>query len=262
MDLALAFQRSFARRQAHQVIDVPGGCCVLDPRYPASYHHNRLIISGRPTADEIIAAAEATLGGSGLGHRMLVIEDDVHGTACAQALAAAGYQHESNLVMRHPGGGTGRPADPAIRVGPVSVADLSQATHDEWRANLPDADESVLTQLVARRATLADGADQVQFLAVRDPDGRVLSHADLYLHPAAEGPGRVAQIEDLVTGAEHTGHGYAGAILAEALRLAEDAGCDLVFLVADGDGWPQHWYRRLGFAPIGRFHGFIRPGQT
>ena len=258
-DSALTTLRSFARRQAHQVVDVHDGFAVLDQRYPMSYHHNRLIVTGRPAPAEIIATADAVLGGVGLTHRMVSVEDDQHGSTCVPAMNRAGYRCETNLVMCHPGG-PGRQAGSAIAVESVSMADLAESAGEEWRARLPNADEATITQLVHRRATLPQGAERVRFLAVRDATGRVLSHADLYLHATATG--RIAQIEDLITGQGHTGNGYAGAVVSEALRIAREAACDLVFLVADADDWPQRWYRRLGFTTVGRYRDFVRTGDV
>jgi hypothetical protein len=34
--------------------------------------------------------------------------------------------------------------------------------------------------------------------------------------------------------------------------------CDLVFLLADAGDWPQTWYARRGFNPIGHSHAFTR----
>ena len=45
--------------------------------------------------------------------------------------------------------------------------------------------------------------------------------------------------------------GHADAILARALDLAADAGCDLVVLEAAADDWPRHWYARRGFEVVG-----------
>lgn len=54
----------------------------------------------------------------------------------------------------------------------------------------------------------------------------------------------------------HTRRGYGDIILATALHQA--VGCDLVFLLADAGDWPQTWYARRGFNPIGRSHVFTR----
>jgi N-acetylglutamate synthase-like GNAT family acetyltransferase len=88
--------------------------------------------------------------------------------------------------------------------------------------------------------------------ALEDENGTVGSWADVYLD-AAQG---IAQIEDVVTADTHVQRGYAQTILATALQHASDY--DLVFLLADPDDWPHHWYIRRGFNPIGRFHIFTR----
>lgn len=96
------------------------------------------------------------------------------------------------------------------------------------------------------------------FLAVRDDAGHIVSRADLYVDRSAG----VAQIEDVLTSPEHTGRGYARAVMAEGLRRARAAGCDLIVVTTDVDDWPRHLYARLGYAGIGEYHTFVRPAST
>jgi hypothetical protein len=44
--------------------------------------------------------------------------------------------------------------------------------------------------------------------------------------------------------------------LSAALRAAE--GHAFVFLVTDAEDWPQNYYRRLGFEPVGIESRFLR----
>jgi GNAT superfamily N-acetyltransferase len=209
---------------------------------------------------------------------MILIEDDRHGRACAETLVAAGYQHETDVIMcgdltagpdpagpdragadpagagADPGGADPAGAEPGVQVAQVSAADLAEGERRLWRNRLPAADQETIRQLVERRATLAGAADQVSFLAVRDGAGVVRSRADLYVDPASG----MAQIEDLATDPRHLRRGYARAILAEARRRAVAAGCTRAFLVADADDWPSRWYARLGYRPVGAFHLFTR----
>ena len=55
------------------------------------------------------------------------------------------------------------------------------------------------------------------------------------------------------------GRGHADAVLARALNLAAEAGCDLVALEAAADDWPRHWYGRRGFEVIGSTWSADRP---
>jgi GNAT superfamily N-acetyltransferase len=60
----------------------------------------------------------------------------------------------------------------------------------------------------------------------------------------------------------HVGRGYARAIMAEGLRRATAARCDVLFVEADADDWPRHLYTRLGYVTIGRTHAFTRSAAS
>ncbi|RSN06566.1 GNAT family N-acetyltransferase [Nonomuraea sp. WAC 01424] len=240
---AIAFQHAFARRKSPAVLPVPGGFAVLDERYPMSHDDNRLIVeSGRPGA--ALAAAEETL--AALGHRLVCVDDDRLGQEFRPAFAAAGYEHDTNLVMAFHGV---RPAAsaPAERLG---LEELLPVLRAEWRESLPHASEQVVEGLAARAATRTAGADRVEFRAVRAPGGQVAARADLYVHDG------VAQIENVYTGERHRGQGHARALMTAL--LAETADAELTFLVADAADWPREFYARLGFVPLGRTHAFLR----
>jgi ribosomal protein S18 acetylase RimI-like enzyme len=64
--------------------------------------------------------------------------------------------------------------------------------------------------------------------------------------------GGTAVVDSVETAPEHRGRGHGHALLAEALALAGEAGCDLVTLEADAADWPRYWYARLGFTEVGR----------
>jgi Acetyltransferase (GNAT) family len=244
---ATDFLVSFARRQAAVVHEVPGGLVVLDPAYAASHEHNQLILNGAATPAALPALAETALGH--LPYRRITILDDATGTACAPALAAAGFIHDVELVMTHPGDAPA-PASPAEQ---VTAADMRPALIPRLCAWMPQAPDHVIYQLADRRSARLRGASQVRFLAVRDERGAIASWADLYLDPAQG----IAQIEDVMTAEGRTRRGYAGIVLATALHQA--AGCGLVFLLADANDWPRTWYARRGFTPAGRIHVFTRP---
>jgi len=242
-----AFRLSFARRQAAVVNEVPGGVAVFDPRYPESHDNNQLFID-RADASGIIALAEKALGH--LPYRRITVLDDAAGTACAPALTADGYGHDTELVMTHSGAA---PAPGSFAEAElVTLQELRPALIRQLSAWLPRAGDAVIDQLAGRRAARLRGAEQVRFLAARDADGTIASWADFYLDPAAG----LAQIEDVMTADAYARRGHGDAVIATALRRA--AGCDLVFLLADADDWPRTWYARRGFTAIGRTHVFTR----
>ena len=63
--------------------------------------------------------------------------------------------------------------------------------------------------------------------------------------------GATAAVDSVMTDPAARGRGYGDAVLARALGLAADAGCDLVVLEAAADDWPRHWYARRGFETLG-----------
>ncbi|WP_441249743.1 GNAT family N-acetyltransferase [Kitasatospora sp. McL0602] len=242
-----SFLVEFARRQAAQVIEVPGGFAVSDEEFARSHEHNQLVIDGSVDPAELPGLAEETLGQ--LPYRRISVADDGLGLACAPVLAAAGYGQETVVVMTHTG-----PAPVAGRAEPVELAAVRPVLARQLRVWMPQAEPETVRQLVDRRAARLRGAEQVLFLAARDADGEVGSWADLYLDQGAG----IAQIEDLVTADDRAGRGLARAVVTAGLARAAEAGCGLRFLLADAEGWPQHWYARLGFTTVGRMHVFTR----
>lgn len=242
-----SFLVAFARRQAARVVELPGGFAVLDDAFRHSRADNQVFLDGAVAPEAVPALADEAL--AGLPHRLVSVLDDEAGSACAGAMARAGYRHTTLLVMTHrgpvPAGGAARETELDALRGPLGR---------RWRGFLPGVEEEVVRQLVDRRAARRRGAPVVRFLAARTAEGEVASWADLYLDPV-DG---TAQIEDLMTSGEHLGRGYGDAVLAAALREAAGHGCGLRFLTADAADWPRHWYEGRGFRVVGRSHCFER----
>jgi hypothetical protein len=246
-DRATAFLAAFARRQAAESKDFDGGFAVRDPAYARSHDHNQVVVTGTPDPAALLAHADALL--DGLGHRRITVLSEAHGEACAGPLTAAGYAHGAEVVMIHQGP---RP-EPVRAAEELTPAALHGPLARQTRVWMPHEDEETVRHIAERRAVRLRGADEVAFLGVREAGeraGEAVSWGDLYR------TGPVAQFEDLVTADAHTRHGHADVVLATALHRAADA--ELFFLLADPDDWPQHWYARRGFVPVGRVHVFTR----
>ncbi|TDD22994.1 hypothetical protein [Nonomuraea diastatica] len=70
----------------------------------------------------------------------------------------------------------------------------------------------------------------------------------------AERPHRLVCVDD-----DRLGTTFAPAFAAAGYELlAEVAEAELVFLVADAADWPEDFYGRLGFEPLGSAHAFLR----
>lgn len=254
LDRIVNFLEQSTRRQAERVLDSAVGFTVLHSDYPASYDHNKVVITRSVDGVNPVAIADITLAQVGLAHRLVIAERDELGCAIADAFVRDGYHHQENLIMRYDGPPAGQPATPQPGVVQVDASELAEFDRSGWRVELPDVSAEVIEQLVTRRATRVLAAEQVAFLAVRDATGHVVASADLYLD-AGFG---TAQIEDLRTDPAHRNRGFARALLAEGIRRATRWGADIQFLVAAADDWPRHLYRRLGYVEVGRSHLFSR----
>ncbi|TNM30774.1 GNAT family N-acetyltransferase [Streptomyces sedi] len=247
-----AFLADFARRQARRVEEFPCGFAATNDALPHSRVDNQLFVE-RPLPDPAALPALADRALAGLPYRLVTVFDEGTGEAAIGPFTAAGYEHTAELLMVHRGPVPApRPGGP--RAGTVELAALRGPLARRWRGFLPDADEEAVRQLVERRDVRRGGAETVHFVGSPTGGGEIAAWVDLYLAPAAG----LAQIEDLLTAEEHLGRGHGHAVVAEALRLAEAAGCATRFLVAEADDWPRLWYARLGFTTVGRIHAFER----
>jgi GNAT superfamily N-acetyltransferase len=244
------FELEFARRQATDVDPVPGGIAVRHRDFPASHNNNRLLITEQADPAAVLDAADRVL--TDLEHRLVTVYDDEFGTAFAGVATAAGYDHVPLVAMAYTGDA---PPPPAVPVEAVDVATLLPSLRREWRQLLPAGADGRIEQLARRVTARLNGAERVDFIAVLDDARQVLARVDLYLQDG------VAQLEYVDTAPGHRGHGYARAVVHEALRRARAAKCGLIFLFAEERDWPSRWYGRLGFTKVGMIHEFTRtPG--
>ena len=71
--------------------------------------------------------------------------------------------------------------------------------------------------------------------------------------------GAIAQVEDVAVLPEHRGAGLGRLVTCAALAAGLALEPELLFIAADDEDWPKELYARLGFDPVGRIAGFLRP---
>ncbi len=241
------FEDRFARAQASSVVELGWGHALLQERYPASWQHNRLVVTSAVEPERVVAAADEVLGGAGHAHRLVQFLHDERGAAAAPVFAAAGYGvHEEIVTMIHSGE---LPARTASRAEAIGFDELRPSLLRDWRADYPDDTDEEITQLADRVQLYPLGAD-VTLLAVRDESGDVLARGELYV---ADG---IAQFENIVTRPESRGNGFARDLVMAALHRSAGAGADLWYLIAHATDWPRAWYRRMGYRDTTRVHVF------
>jgi GNAT superfamily N-acetyltransferase len=101
------------------------------------------------------------------------------------------------------------------------------------------------------RERLNDQVVAVTDVVVRNQE-RVVASAQIRID------GATAAVDSVMTDPEVRGRGYGDRVLATALDLAHEAGCDLVVLEAAASDWPRHWYARRGFAVVGSVWDVVR----
>ncbi|MGH7640893.1 MAG: GNAT family N-acetyltransferase [Candidatus Dormibacteria bacterium] len=242
-----AFSQKVARQSATDVVAVRGGFAVLSPEFSASYEHNCLFITEPVPPAQLVSEADRVLGGAGLEHRCLELALERVEPGWLREFAEQGYRIRRTLAMAVRGPSQRSPRAPVERVDYAQVRDLATAS---WRRSLPQSSDDVIRQLVDRRR-LTERACRVSHHLVRSAAGPV-SRCELYLDPPT------AQVESVETEPEWQGRGFAAAVVLDAIALARDSGCDLIFLYADADDWPQQLYRHLGFEAVGMTHTLER----
>ncbi|HEX3782383.1 MAG TPA: GNAT family N-acetyltransferase [Pseudonocardiaceae bacterium] len=242
-----AFEDTLAQRMATTVLPTAGGYAVLNARYPHSYAHNRLQVNEPASAAALLADADRVLGGAGLAYRQVSVADARLAAILAPEFLAAGYARYGEVLMVL---GTPVAHQPDHRVRRLPYRPLVRdAVARGWRESLPDAAEEVAEQL-ADRTELVESACAVTHHVVLI-DGAVVSRCELYR------AGGIAQIENVVTDQPQQGQGLARAIVLDAIDTAGTVDSadsadsvprnEIVFLRADAEDWPRHFYRRLGF---------------
>ena len=246
LQTALAFMRRTAELAADQVRPLDAGCVVRTPSLPLVWGINHLRLSGPTTYAEAIELAEKHLGD--LPYRQLAIEHWASAELLEAPLRAAGWKPDRELLMALAGS-----AD--LQLDPAGVVEVEEdeaaGLMRQWVSDDHTMTAETLDQVVA--ATSREGRVRAaRNLAIRDVDGALVAMTKLY------SDGVTAQVEDVYTVPAWRNRGCARRLIMHAIALAREAGHELVFVVADDDGWPKHLYARLEFDPIGRMGMFHR----
>jgi uncharacterized protein (DUF952 family)/GNAT superfamily N-acetyltransferase len=235
-DRCLLIEPSITRRMAGTELPVTGGVAVRTPAVSGSRQHNQLLIDGPTDAATLLAEADTAL--DGLPHRMATLLGEAH-RPTAVALAGAGWEVDEIVVMAGPPAGAR-----SDRVEAVDVEALRPTWGAMWRRQISGITDATVADL-ADRYLLQQSVVDNRYLAVRDGD-QIVAAALLSID------GATAWLNDVFTEPEHRGRRHGDALVAEAMALAAEAGCDVVGLGAVADDWPRSWYARRGFAEVNR----------
>jgi hypothetical protein len=227
------------------------GRAFLSPTIPLVWDANWILIE-RPgmAVDEIIEAADGSIGSAGMRHRTVLALDPADGHRLRAEFEARDWGIEPGLHMlrrRAPD------REPEMQVTQCRMHEIEDLRRDLIRGSLSDIgihDEDVTEQLIEyeRRLGVCDGDRWF----VAPAGGRPASACRLL---ARDG---IGQVEDVGTLPEARNQGLARAVTLAAARASEEDGNELTFLAAAADDWPRLLYARLGFDEIGSLHAFRR----
>jgi ribosomal protein S18 acetylase RimI-like enzyme len=246
LERILAHVRRADEAAVDEVVPIGHGKALLTPSLPLVWQLNAVRVED-PAAEPGALAAEAEEVLGDAGHRKLVVHDPSQGARLAPALAADGWNVYRLLVMVRD-----RPAERPVRPGAGAEVDreTGAATLAAFRREQPFGwQEMAVEQLAAMDERYARASHARDFAA--PPDDPACA-CRLY---TANG---LAQVDEVGTLEARRNLGHASAAVLAAAETAAAEGCDPVFLLTDAGDWPQGWYRRLGFSPIGSLYEFLK----
>jgi GNAT superfamily N-acetyltransferase len=255
LERTIAFERALLARVSTRMVPFSWGTVYLNDGYRARWDSNLLWVE-RPgaQADALVAEADRVLGGAGLSHREIRVDDDAFGEAIAGDLRRSGYGADRLEVMALRRAPETRPGDDRVGAEEVELSELRPALETVLRRE-PYGDSEGIVRLLADFRTELTRHAGARFFCAR-VDGEIASMCELYV----DGP--IAQIEDVNTLQEFRNRGLARAVVRTAVDEARRGGAELVFIHALDADWPKQLYRRLGFDAIGHVWSFVRPGAA
>jgi GNAT superfamily N-acetyltransferase len=274
----LEFEIALDAAAADEVRVEGWGRAFLSPSLPLVWDASYLVLerSGMAMA-EVEALAEEVLGKAGFAHRTVVVVDEAEGERLAgEAEAVAGWSAERNRYMvwrGEPGEGAsaGATSPGAVRSkasypgksanGPAGVRQVSAGAVEPLRRQLnaeltPDGEDdpaATVEQLLEYGRRQGEAGAVRWFVAPAEGSDAATAGPAAACCLFNDGEG-IGQVEDVATLEAARGRGLATAVAGAARAASQAAGDTTTFITADAADWPQFFYEKLGFVPIGDLH--------
>jgi GNAT superfamily N-acetyltransferase len=243
LDRALAFTWAVAETIADDVVEVAPGTVLSTPSLPAAWSANCLRVEG-PHPGLTLADAEALCAARlpDVGYRHVRVEHEATAERLASSARAEGWRVDREVVMVLEG-----PAGPPAGGGPVREGTLEEVLEltDAWYVEEGEATSDEVGANLREMTRREHAATPERRFIVEDPPGRPAGMTSIRERD------RVCMLEDVYVLPDVRGRGHGRALVRHATDFARRDDHDVVFLVADADGWPQRLYASAGFVPAG-----------
>jgi ribosomal protein S18 acetylase RimI-like enzyme len=248
------FELDLERDACERVETHEWGTSILCPSIPLVWSANWVLIEqAGMSAREIEAVADEVIGGAGMAHRSVLVDDFEEAFALAPEFASLGWKLERGVWMawrREP------EREPETEVEEVGQNQLETLRRELIRDGLPIKGEQTaetVSQLLGWDRMLGAVGGDRWFMA--RADGKPVSCCRLLVHDG------IGQVEDVGTLPAARDRGLGRAVTLAAARASVADGNELTYLGALADDWPRLMYNRLGFDEIGENVAFKRlPG--
>jgi GNAT superfamily N-acetyltransferase len=252
IERASNFLRRTAELAADSIQEIDGGWVMTTPSLPHVWNLNQVWLTARVSGKKATELADEHL--AELPYRQLLAEGAL-GRDLVSPLRGQGFKVECEVVMTIDRHSDDQPAGAWTRDVPAVI----------------EADEQAMLKVERRwleedeRVSSSEAIEQLLEAGLREGRawgerrfGIVSEHGRLAAIAKLRSEGRTAQVEDLYTVPEARKRGFARTLVSHAVRAAQLAGHDLIFIVADDDDWPKHLYASVGFRPAGLRWAFHR----
>lgn len=230
---------------------------MTDPRYPRVHEANHASVLRRTPGltvgeirAELLPALEETRA---TDEHIEFMDADDESPALRDLMTSTG-ERDSHLLMAFDNGPSAlSDTPPGVEVHEVDKPEepfweLLRDMPNLYGHRLPD---DVLDQMLDRIRDVFVPAGMRFFVGtVNGTEAGVVSVLTLE---------RVAYVDNVVTWPEFRGRGVATATVRATVRGSLGEGAELVFLLAEEGGQPQHLYERLGFRALRRCFACTRP---
>jgi GNAT superfamily N-acetyltransferase len=249
LDRIVNVELEVTRRIASHVVSVGSGFIALHEKYPASHDNNVLEVTQWCEPGEIVRDLERVFDSAGLQYHHIHVRDEGLAHRLAPVFIDMGFEQSVRLVMVFAGSTCGDALCPVDR---VQYEEMARDVEQAWRRELPGSSEEGIRQLMERRLA-REAVCEMSYHVVRQ-NGRCVSRCEVSRYDG------VVLIDGVITDPGWQRRGFARAVVLDAVALAQMRGSEVVWLEAEREEWPQHFYRRLGFREIGLVHGYWRAG--